>query len=83
MPGKIDHNGPPLDFSFLNLHDVASLSKERPRPGGGKRKPIPKSPEENETQKNDINGLATEEKAEGGEHKDTKKDHVIRNTSIP
>lgn len=49
MPGKIDHNGPPLDFSFLNLQDVVSLSKERPRPGGGKRKPIPKTAEENET----------------------------------
>lgn len=27
--------------------------------------------------------MATEEKAEGGEHKDTKKDLVIRNQSIP
>ena len=82
MAGKIDHNGPPLDFSFLKLQDVANLSKERPR--GGKRKPIPKSPEENETQKTDLNGLGNEgEKVDGGEQKDTKKDLVIRNTSVP
>ena len=48
MPGKIDHNGPPLDFSFLNLQDVVSLRKERPRPGG-KRKPIEKEEDEEDT----------------------------------
>ena len=71
MPGKIDHNGPPLDFSFLNLQDVASLRKERPRPGG-KRKPIEKDDDEEDTKKNDLNGLQGDEKQEGAELKDKK-----------
>ena len=66
IPGKIDHNGPPLDFSFLNLQDVASLRKERPRPGG-KRKPIEKDDDEEDTKKNDMNGLPDGDKAEGGD----------------
>lgn len=61
IPGKIDHNGPPLDFSFLNLQDVASLRKERPRPGG-KRKPIEKDDDEEDTKKNDLNGLQGDDK---------------------
>ena len=66
MPGKINHNGPPLDFSFLNLQDVVSLRKERPRPGG-KRKPIEKDDDEEDTKKNDLNGLPGDDKAEGGD----------------
>ena len=82
MPGKIDHNGPPLDFSFLNLQDVVSLRKERPRPGG-KRKPIEKDDDEEDTKKNELNGLQGEDKVEGGETKDKKETQVIRNTSVP
>lgn len=73
MPGKIDHNGPPLDFSFLNLQDVVSLRKERPRPGG-KRKPIEKDDDEEDTKKNDLNGLQGEDKEAGAENKDGKKE---------
>jgi hypothetical protein len=44
IPGKIDHYGPPLDFTFQKLQDVQSLRKETPR--SGKRKPIEKDDEE-------------------------------------
>ena len=43
-PGKIDHHGPPLDFSFLKLQEVSSLRKENPR--AGKRRPIEKDEDE-------------------------------------
>ena len=82
MPGKIDHNDKPLDFSFLHLQDVVSLRKERPRPGG-KRKPIEKDDDEEDTKKNDLNGLAGEDKGEGGDAKDKKENLIIKNTSIP
>ena len=83
MAGKIDHNGPPLDFSFLNLQDIISLIKERPRPGG-KRLPPPKDPEEEDANKKDLNGIGgSDEKAEGGDQKDKKENLIIRNQSIP
>ena len=66
MSGKIDHNGPPLDFSFLNLQEISQLKKERPRPGG-KRKPIPPENDDDENKKNDLAGVADGEKVEGGE----------------
>jgi hypothetical protein len=37
-PGKIEHSGKPLDFSFLKLTDVEMFKKERAR--AGRRKPI-------------------------------------------
>lgn len=82
MPGKIDHNGPPLDFSFLNLQDCVSLRKERPRPGG-KRKPIEKDEDEEDAKKNDLNGLPGDEKAEGAEQKEKKENLVVKNQAIP
>lgn len=82
MPGKIDHNGPPLDFSFLTLQDCVSLRKERPRPGG-KRKPIEKDEDEEDTKKNDLNGLAGDEKAEGADQKDKKENLTVKNSSVP
>jgi len=45
---------------------VVSLRKERPRPGG-KRKPIEKDDDEEDTKKNDLNGLPGDDKAEGGD----------------
>ena len=82
MPGKIDHNGPPLDFSFLNLQDCVSLRKERPRPGG-KRKPIEKDEDEEDQKKNDL-ALPGEEKiGEEGGAKEKKENLVVKNTSIP
>lgn len=83
MTGKIDHNGPPLDFSFLNLQDVASLRKETERPHMGKRKPIEKDDDEEDTKKNDLNGLQGDEKAAGQDTKDKKENLVIKNQSIP
>ena len=45
-PGRIVHEGEPLDFSFLKLQDITSLRRERPR--GGKRIAIEKEEEEEE-----------------------------------
>ena len=81
MPGKIDHFGAPLDFSFLKLQDVQSLRKERPR--AGKRKPIEKDDEEEEGKKNDANMLAGEEKVDGDKPKEVKETVTVRNTAVP
>ena len=62
MPGKISHEGEPLDFSFLKLQDVTALRKERPR--GGKRIAIEKD-EEEEDAKKDAAAAVVDEKAEG------------------
>jgi hypothetical protein len=80
-PGKISHHGPPIDFSFLKLQDVQSLRKERPR--AGKRRPIEKDEDEEDTKKGDqpvVNGDEKEgEKAKEGE----KVTQVIKNTAVP
>lgn len=82
MSGAIEHSGPPLDFSFLNLQDVASLRKERPR--AGKRKPIEKDEDEEDAKKGEgANGAAGDEKAENADDKTKQKDIVIKNTAVP
>ena len=82
MPGKVDHYGPPLDFSFLKLEDVLSLRKKRPR--GGKRKPIEKDEDEEDGKKNDSNaGLNGDDMKDGDKPKDLKESTVVKNTSIP
>ena len=79
-PGPIEHEGTPLDFSFLKLQDVGSLVKERPR--AGKRIPIPKEEDEEETKKEAGAALAADEKGEG-EAKEGKTVQVIRNQAVP
>ena len=82
MPGKIEHFGSPLDFSFLKLEDVLSLRKKRPR--GGKRKPIEKDEDEEDGKKNDANaGLNGDDKQDGEKTKDLKEFTTVKNTSIP
>lgn len=78
MPGKIDHFGKPLDFSFLKLQDVQALRKERPR--GGKRKPIEKDEEEEDGKKGDA--AAADDKGED-KPKEAKETLVVRNTAVP
>ena len=70
MNKKIEHYGPPLDFSFLKLQDVISLRKERPR--AGKRKPIEKDDDEEETKKGDAAAVNGEEAKDGEKAKDVK-----------
>ena len=60
IPGPIVHEGEPLDFSFLKLQEVGALLKERQR--GGKRIPIPKEDEDEETKKEGTAALAADEK---------------------
>lgn len=79
MPGKIVHEGEPLDFSFLKLQDVTALRKERPR--GGKRIAIEKDEEEEDAKKDAV--AAIDEKAEGVDTKEGKQQTVIRNTAVP
>ena len=82
MAGVIEHSGPPLDFSFLNLQEVTSLRKERPR--AGKRKPIEKDEDEEDAKKGEgANGAAGDDKAEAGDDKAKQKDIVIKNTAVP
>mmetsp|Transcript_29847 Transcript_29847/g.45574 ORF Transcript_29847/g.45574 Transcript_29847/m.45574 type:complete len:299 (+) Transcript_29847:94-990(+) len=82
IPGKIDHAGPPLDFSFLKLQDVQSLRKERPR--AGTRKPIEKDEDEEDAKKGDnVAALNGDDKMDGDKPKEHKESMVIRNTSIP
>ena len=52
-PGAIEHNAPPLDFSFLGLKDVITLRKERPR--AGTRKEIEKDEDEEDAKKEALN----------------------------
>ena len=81
-PGKIEHSGKPLDFSFLKLQDVQSLRKERPR--DGTRKPIEKDEEEEDAKQGEnINAINGDEKLDGDRPKETKESMVIRNTSVP
>lgn len=76
IPGKIEHSGPPLDFSFLKLQDVQSLKKERPR--AGKRKPIEKDDDEEDNKKNDaLNPALGDEKLEGDINKEHKETGVV------
>lgn len=79
MPGKIEHFGAPLDFSFLKLQDVASLRKKRPR--AGKRKPIEKDEDEDDVKKDQAGAVNLEDP--DGEKSDVKKDLVIKNQTIP
>lgn len=51
QPGKVQHSGPPLDFSFLKLQDILALKKERQR--AGKRKEIEKDEDEEDAKKGD------------------------------
>ena len=82
MPGKIEHAGEPLDFSFLKLQDVNSLRKERPR--AGKRKPIEKDEEEEDSKKGENRDLLNgEDKLDGDKPKEHKESLVVRNTSVP
>ena len=82
MPGKIEHQGKPLDFSFLKLQDVHSLRKERPR--DGKRKPIEKDEEEEDSKKGEnINTLNNDDNLDGDRPKEHKESMVVRNTSVP
>ena len=80
IPGKIVHEGEPLDFSFLKLQDVTALRKERPR--GGKRIAIEKD-EEEEDAKKDSAAAVVDEKAEGADAKEGKQITVIRNQAVP
>ena len=81
-PGKIEHFGQPLDFSFLKLEDVLSLRKKRPR--GGKRKPIEKDEDEDDGKKGDNNAaLNGDDKMDGDKPKELKESTVVKNTSIP
>jgi len=76
MPGKIEHFGAPLDFSFLKLQDVASLKKKRPR--AGKRKPIEKDEDEDDVKKEQA-GAAMNGEDLDGDKADVKKDLIIKN----
>ena len=67
MPGKIEHFGTPLDFSFLKLQDVTHLERKRPR--AGKRKPIAKDEEEDDLKK-DQNGAVMNGDDPDGEKQD-------------
>ena len=80
IPGKIIHEGAPLDLSFLKLQDVTALRKERPR--GGKRIAIEKD-EEEEDAKKDTAAAAVDEKADGADAKEGKQVTMIRNTAVP
>jgi len=79
-PGKIEHSGPPLDFSFLKLQDVHALRKERPR--AGKRKPIEKDEDEEDTKKEAV---AAVDKEDGDKSKDIKEQGVIvtKSSNVP
>ena len=70
-PGKITHSGPPIDFSFLKLQDVQSLRKERPR--AGKRKPIEKDEDEEDSKKGDQPIINGDEKGEGDKAREGEK----------
>ena len=63
MQGAIEHEGVPLDFSFLKLTDVESLKRENPR--AGVRIPVEIEEDEEEAKKEQAAALAAEEKAEG------------------
>ena len=76
MPGKIEHFGAPLDFSFLKLQDVASLRKKRPR--AGKRKPIEKDEDEDDVKKDQAGAVLNGDDPDG-DKPDQKKDLVIKN----
>jgi len=76
MPGKIEHFGAPLDFSFLKLQDVASLKKKRPR--AGKRKPIEKDEDEDDVKKDQAGAVMNGEDLDG-DKADVKKDLIIKN----
>ena len=78
---KIQHYGPPLDFSFLKLQDVQSLRKERPR--AGKRKPIEKDEDEEESKKGDAAAANGDDKDLGEKAKEVKESQVVKNTSVP
>ena len=80
MPGKIEHFGAPLDFSFLKLQDVASLKKKRPR--AGKRKPIEKDEDEDEIKKDQAGTVMNGEDPEG-DKSDVKKELIIKNQTVP
>lgn len=80
-PGKIEHFGEPLDFSFLKLQDVLSLRKKRPR--AGKRKPIEKDEDEDDVKKNDSGNAINGDADHDGDKPDQKKDLVIKNQSVP
>ena len=81
-PGKIEHFGPPLDFSFLKLQEVQALRKERPR--AGKRKPIEKDEDEEDTKKGDATALNGEEKGDGdGKPKEAQGSTIVKNTAVP
>lgn len=62
---------------------MQSLRKEKERPNMGKRKPIEKDDEEEDTKKNELNGLPGDDKANAVDTKDKKENLVIKNTSIP
>ncbi len=79
-PGKVVHEGTPLDFSFLKLQDVIALAKERPR--AGKRIAIEKDEDEEEGKKDSGAALAAEDKGDG-EAKEGKTSMVIKNTAVP
>ena len=74
MTGSISHSGKPLDFSFLKLQDVLSLKKERPREG--KRKPIEKDEDEEDSKNKDLNP-ALEDKGDADKPKDEKEKGVV------
>lgn len=80
-PGKIEHSGKPLDFSFLNLTDVENLKKERAR--GGKRKPILKDDDEEDQKKDNAHNALADEKMEGGDAKEKKESMVVKSTAVP
>ena len=69
VAGPCNHEGEPLDFSFLKLSDVKSLEKERPR--GGKRIAIEKEDDEEEAKK-EAAAANADEKADGDADKGSK-----------
>ena len=74
-PGKIQHSGPPLDFSFLKLQDVQSLKKERPR--AGKRKAIEKDEDEEDAKNKDMIAPG-DDKLDGDKPKEEKEKGVVQ-----
>lgn len=79
VPGAVNCEGEPLDFSFLKLTDVKSLEKERPR--AGKRIAIEKDDDEEEAKK-EAAAANTDEKGDVDADKGSKV-HVVKIAAPP
>ena len=81
-PGAIEHNAPPLDFSFLGLKDVITLRKERPR--AGTRKEIEKDEDEEDAKKEQLNpALANAADAEKGQEQKEQGVVITKASNLP